>query len=76
MTTRHTRRRYRKAEDRRVWVLSEANEDLTPQTMARVLASAALEQARREYEAQQQRQEPTEAVTNHPNGIEDEEPHP
>lgn len=73
MTTRHTRRRYRKAGDRRVWVLSEANQDLTPQTMARVLASAALEQARREHEAQRQRREATEAVAGHSSGTDDEE---
>lgn len=75
MTTRHTRRHYRKAEDQRVWVLSEANGDLTPQTMARVLASAALEQARRERDAQQQRQEATEAATSAPSGSQDEEAH-
>ena len=73
MTIRDTRRRYRKAEDRRVWVLSESNQDLTPQTMARVLASAALEQARREHEAQQQRQEAIEAVAGHSSGTEGEE---
>ncbi len=74
MTTRHIRRRYRRAEDRRVWVLSEANDDLTPQTMARVLASAALEQARREHEAQQQQRQA--AIEDHSSGMEDEEAHP
>lgn len=49
---RTTRRRYRKAQDRRVWVFSELNHDLTPDQLARVIATAALEQARREREAQ------------------------
>lgn len=53
MTNRQTRRRYRKSADRRVWVFSELNHDLTPEQMAKVLVSAALEQARREKEAQQ-----------------------
>ncbi len=45
------RRRYRKAADRRVWVFSELNHELTPEMMAKVLTSAALEQARLESEA-------------------------
>ena len=52
---RSPRRRYRKAADRRVWVFSELNHELTPETMAKVLTSAALEQARLEHDAQQQR---------------------
>lgn len=50
------RRRYRKAQDRRVWVFSELNHDLTPDQLARVVATAALEQARREREAQAEHQ--------------------
>lgn len=46
------RRRYRKTQDRRVWVFSELNHDLTPDQLAKVIATAALEQARREREAQ------------------------
>lgn len=53
MTNRQTRRRYHKSADRRVWVFSELNHDLTPEQIAKVLVSAALEQARREKEAQQ-----------------------
>lgn len=53
MTTRRntSSRRYRKAADRRVWVFSELNHDLTPEHMAKVLTTAALEQARIEKEA-------------------------
>ncbi len=53
MTTRRNtpRRRYRKAADRRVWVFSELNHDLTPEQIAKVLTTAALEQARLEKEA-------------------------
>jgi dihydrofolate reductase len=58
MTNRQTRRRYRKSADRRVWVFSELNHDLTPEQMAKVLVSAALEQARREKEAQQAQPQP------------------
>jgi len=60
MTSRRSspRRRYRKAADRRVWVFSELNHDLTPEAMAKVLTSAALEQARLEHDAQQQRDDP------------------
>lgn len=49
---RSTSRRYRKAHDRRVWVFSELNHDLTPDQIAKIIATAALEQARREREAQ------------------------
>lgn len=56
MTNRQTRRRYRKSADRRVWVFSELNHDLTPEQMAKVLTSAALEQARRERAAQNAQQ--------------------
>jgi len=48
------RRRYRKTQDRRVWVFSELNHDLTPDQLARVIATAALEQARRERDAKAQ----------------------
>lgn len=50
--SKRTPRRYRKAQDRRVWVFSELNHDLTPDQLAKVIASAALEQVRREREAQ------------------------
>lgn len=56
MTNRQSRRRYRKSADRRVWVFSELNHDLTPEQMAKVLVSAALEQARLEKEAEQTRE--------------------
>jgi hypothetical protein len=55
MTNRQSRRRYRKSADRRVWVFSELNHDLKPEQMAKVLVSAALEQARLEQEARRQR---------------------
>jgi len=51
---RNSSRRYRKAQDRRVWVFSELNHDLTPDQLAKVIATAALEQARRERDAQAQ----------------------
>ena len=53
MTTRRNtrRRRYRKAADRRVWVFSELNDDVTAEHIAKVLTPAALEQARLEKEA-------------------------
>ena len=54
MTNRQSRRRYRKSADRRVWVFSELNHDLKPEQMAKVLVSAALEQARLEQEARRQ----------------------
>lgn len=41
-----------------MWVFSELNHDLTPEQMAKVLVSAALEQARREKEAQQAQAQP------------------
>ncbi|MEC5152433.1 hypothetical protein [Cryobacterium sp. GrIS_2_6] len=50
-SNRAPRRRYRKTAERRVWVFSELNHDLTPEQMAKVLTSAALEQARLEHEA-------------------------
>ena len=50
--SKRTPRRYRKTQDRRVWVFSELNHDLTPDQLAKVIASAALEQARLEREAQ------------------------
>jgi hypothetical protein len=51
---RNSSRRYRKAHDRRVWVFSELNHDLSPDQLAKVIATAALEQARRERDAQNQ----------------------
>jgi post-segregation antitoxin (ccd killing protein) len=54
MTNRQSRRRYRKSADRRVWVFSELNHDLKPEQIAKVLVSAALEQARLEQEARRQ----------------------
>jgi len=57
---RSTSRRYRKAHDRRVWVFSELNHDLTPDQIAKIIATAALEQARREREAQAATAEPDE----------------
>ena len=58
MTSRRngSRRRYRKSQDRRVWVFSELNHDLTPDQLAKVIATAALEQARRERAAQAQQE--------------------
>lgn len=52
--TRHARgqRRYRKSQDRRVWVFSELNHDLRPDQIAKIITSAGLEQARLEAEAQ------------------------
>jgi len=49
---RSTSRRYRKSHDRRVWVFSALNHDLTPDQIAKIIATAALEQARRERDAQ------------------------
>lgn len=46
------RRRYRKSSQRRVWVFSELNHDLRPETVAKIITSAGLEQARLEAEAQ------------------------
>jgi hypothetical protein len=54
MTNRQSRRRYRKSADRRVWVFSELNHDLKPEQLAKVLVSAALEQARLEQDARRQ----------------------
>lgn len=62
MTNRQTRRRYRKSVDRRVWVFSELNHDLTPEQMAKVLVSAALEQAQLERAAQVAHDEPAPPV--------------
>jgi hypothetical protein len=43
--SRNYRRRPLKKPERRVWVFSELNPDLTPKDIARILASAALEAA-------------------------------
>lgn len=57
------RRRYRKAQDRRVWVFPELNHDLTPDQLAKVIASSALEQARLEREAQSEHLAAEEGLT-------------
>ncbi|WP_339619536.1 hypothetical protein [uncultured Salinibacterium sp.] len=54
MTNRRSRRRYRKKQDRHVWVFSELNHDLRPEQIAKIITTAGLEQARLEAEAQQQ----------------------
>lgn len=59
-SSRTPRRRYRKAHDRRVWVFSELNHDLTPDQIAKIIATAALEQARRERETHTATAEPGE----------------
>lgn len=50
--SRTTKRRYRKTSDRRVWVFSELNHELTPEILAKILTSAALEAARLEHDAE------------------------
>ena len=56
MTTRRkTPRRYRKSADRRIWVFSELNHDVTPEAVAKILTVAGLEQARHEAAAQAER---------------------
>jgi hypothetical protein len=56
MTTRgKSPRRYRKSADRRVWVFSELNHDVTPEAVAKILTAAGLQQARREASAQAER---------------------
>lgn len=50
MTNRRSRR-YRKSQDRRVWVFSELNHDLRPEQIARIITAAGLEQARLEADA-------------------------
>lgn len=52
--SRRGQRRYRKAQDRRVWVFSELNHDLRPEIVARIITAAGLEQARREADARAQ----------------------
>ena len=54
MTNRKSRRHYRKAPSRRVWVFSELNHDLRPEQVAKIITAAGLEQARLEAAAQQQ----------------------
>jgi hypothetical protein len=56
MTNRPMKRRYRKASDRRVWVFSDLNHDLTPEHMAMIIARAGLERARLEAAARQERE--------------------
>jgi len=60
-----SRRRYRKAQDRRVWVFSELNHDLTPEVFAKVIATAALEQVALERATQlgHQEQPPAEGTS-------------
>lgn len=56
MTTRgKSPRRYRKSADRRVWVFSDLNHDVTPEAVAKILTAAGLEQARREASARAER---------------------
>ncbi|MBP5802741.1 hypothetical protein J2D78_11665 [Microbacterium maritypicum] len=57
MTNRKSRRQYRKAPGRRVWVFSELNHDLRPEQVAKIITAAGLEQARLEAAAQQQADE-------------------
>ena len=51
MTRHSSTRRYRKASGRRVWVFSELNHQLQPEQIARIIAVAGLERARREAKA-------------------------
>ncbi|MBM7502928.1 hypothetical protein ACFPER_05575 [Agromyces aurantiacus] len=51
MSNRRDRRRYRKAQDRRVWVFSDVNRDVRPEQIARIITTAGLEQARLEAAA-------------------------
>jgi hypothetical protein len=67
-TRRNSSRRYRKSADRRVWVFSDLNHDVTPEAVAKILTAAGLEQARREASAEADRDQP--AV-----GGDEEEPH-
>jgi dihydrofolate reductase len=60
MTT-YRSRRGRKVHPRRVIVFSELNPDLKPEQIARIVTQAGLEQARREKEAQAERQAAAEA---------------
>lgn len=57
MANHSPRRRYRKAQGRRVWVFSELNHDLRPDAVARIITAAGLEQARLEAEAAAQHQD-------------------
>lgn len=54
MSRKH-KRRYRKMTDRRVWVSGEVNQNLRPEQIARAITAAALEQARLEAEAANER---------------------
>lgn len=60
--SRRSRRRYRKVQNRRVWVFSELNHDLKPETVARIITAAGLEQARRESGAQAERAEAARSI--------------
>lgn len=71
-SNRAPRRRYRKTAERRVWVFSELNHDLTPEQMAKVLTSAALEQARLELDAETSHEHLTERATADPDPQSDE----
>lgn len=54
MTHSRYMKRGRRAGNRRVWVFSQLNHDLTPEQYMKVVVLAGLEQARLETEAQQQ----------------------
>ena len=71
-SSRAPRHRYRKAAERRVWVFSELNHDLTPEQMAKVLTSAGLEQALLEHEARIGHEHLTDPATGDPVGKIDE----
>ncbi|MFD6699425.1 MULTISPECIES: hypothetical protein [unclassified Microbacterium] len=51
MTNRRSARRYRKTSGRRVWVFYELNLDVPPETIAKIITAAGLEQARREADS-------------------------
>lgn len=51
------RRRYEKAQGRRVWVFSELNHDLRPEQIAKILVTTALDQARKDATAREEHQD-------------------
>jgi hypothetical protein len=57
MTNRRSTRRYRKTSGRRVWVFSELNHELRPETIAKIITTAGLEQARLEADARAERED-------------------
>ena len=56
MTHRQKSQRGRRSGNRRVWVFSQLNHDLSPEHYMKVIVLAGLEQARLEADAQQQAQ--------------------